>query len=364
MATSIQSDRVAQDTLTDQDVLTEGPKYNEPTRKKRVKFYRSPVTREELAQLNKRSDFLGFVQTLGFLAVLAIAAGTAIYSSIHWPWYVTVLLVFVNSHFWHFLVNGFHELVHDSVFRTRWLNRLFLYIYTFLAWHNHHHFWASHTEHHKYTLYSPDDMEVVFPQTFDLKNFWKWSIINYRYPYDLFKGKFKSFIGHMPEDPWSRSLFPESDPARRRAYTRWERILLIGHLAIAGLSLAFGYWIVPLVITFPKMSGAWLQWLCNQAQHAGLQDRVTDYRLCCRTIYLNPILEFLYWYMNYHTEHHMYAAVPCYKLGQLHRLIKHEMPHCPKGLRETWAQIAEIQERQEREPDYQYVAELPGAERY
>ena len=96
MATSIQSDRVAQDTLTDQDVLTEGPKYNEPTRKKRVKFYRSPVTREELAQLNKRSDFLGFVQTLGFLAVLAIAAGTAIYSSIHWPWYVTVLLVFVN----------------------------------------------------------------------------------------------------------------------------------------------------------------------------------------------------------------------------------------------------------------------------
>ena len=56
----------------------------------------------------------------------------------------------------------------------------------------------------------------------------------------------------------------------------------------------------------------------------------------------------------------MYAAVPCYKLGRLHRLIKHEMPHCPRGLRETWKQIAEILDRQAREPNYQYIAELPG----
>ena len=55
----------------------------------------------------------------------------------------------------------------------------------------------------------------------------------------------------------------------------------------------------------------------------------------------------------------MYAAVPCYKLGRLHRLIKHEMPHCPRGLRETWKQIAEIMDRQTREPNYQYIAELP-----
>jgi fatty acid desaturase len=63
--------------------------------------------------------------------------------------------------------------------------------------------------------------------------------------------------------------------------------------------------------------------------------------------------------MNYHTEHHMFAAVPCYRLGKLHRLIAHEMPWCPNGLRETWKHIAEILERQEREPEYQYVAELP-----
>ena len=347
--------------LSDRDVLTEGPKYNAPPKKTRIKWYRCRVTRETLRELNKRSDFLGFAQTLGFLGVLAAGAGAALYASRHWPWYVTALLVFVNGHFWHFTVNGFHELVHDSVFKTRWLNRFFLRVLSFLGWHNHHLFWASHTEHHKYTLHPPDDGEVVLPQKIDLKGLWKRGVVNYKYPYNLIKEKLRNFTGYInTKNSWIGTLFPESDPERRRAYTRWERVSLIGHLLIAGASVAFGYWIVPLVITFPKAFGSWLHFLCNSSQHVGLQDRVPDFRLCCRTIYLNPLLQFLYWHMNYHTEHHMYAAVPCYKLGHLHRLIKREMPHCPRGLRETWKHIAEILDRQAREPGYQYVAKLPG----
>ena len=100
-----------QDRLSDQEILTEGPKYNVLPQKTRLKWYRCRVAREVLRELNKRSDFLGLAQTLGFLGVLAAASGAAIYASLHWPWYVTALLVFVNGHFWHFLVNGFHELV-------------------------------------------------------------------------------------------------------------------------------------------------------------------------------------------------------------------------------------------------------------
>jgi len=358
--TDQQDIRSNQDMLSDQDILTEGPKYNVSSQKTRLKWYRSHVAREVLRELNKCSDFLGFAQTLGFLGVLAAASGAAIYSSLHWPWYITALLVFVNGHFWHFLVNGFHELVHNSVFRTRWLNRFFLRIFSFLGWHNHHLFWASHTEHHKYTLYPPNDQEVVLPQKVDLKSIWKWGIINFRHPDSLLRSKFRNFTGYLDtNNPWIASLFSETDPERRRAYTNWERIVLIGHLLIAGVSLAFGYWVVPLVITFPRTFGSWLQFLCNMAQHVGLQDRVPDFRLCCRTIHLNPILQFLYWHMNYHTEHHMYAAVPCYKLGLLHKLIKYDMPYCPRGLRETWRHIVEILEQQQRNPDYQYVAELP-----
>ena len=164
-----QTENIGRDALSDRDVFTEGPKYNKPPKKTRIKWYRCRVSRETLRELNKRSDLLGFAQTLGFLGVLGTAAGAAIYASRHWPWYITLLLVFINGHFWHFLVNGFHELVHDSVFKTRWLNRFFLRILSFLGWHNHHLFWASHTEHHKYTLHAPDDQEVVLPQKIDLK---------------------------------------------------------------------------------------------------------------------------------------------------------------------------------------------------
>jgi fatty acid desaturase len=78
-------------------------------------------------------------------------------------------------------------------------------------------------------------------------------------------------------------------------------------------------------------------------------------------VILNPFLRFLYWHMNYHTEHHMYAAVPCYNLGRLHALIMPDLPHCPHGLLEAWKQIISILEKQEQDPTYQFKAELPSA---
>lgn len=349
----------AQQDLADSDVLTEGPAYANPPKKQRIKWYRCRVDRADLARLNKRSDLLGFAQTLGFLGVLLGGAGLAAWSAYHWPWYVTCLLVYLNGMHWHFTINAFHELVHDSVFKTRWLNRFFLRVFSFLGWHNHHHFWASHTEHHKYTLHPPDDLEVVLPQKVTRHIVFRLQFIWWRYPYDVLRQHMRHAFGELPGDEWTQTLFPESDPVRRRQFVNWERILVVGHLAIAFTAVAMGWWIVPFVFTFPHMWGKWLHTLCNSAQHIGLTDKVADFRLCCRTIYLNPYLQFMYWHMNYHTEHHMYAAVPCYNLGKLHRLIRHDMPHCPNGLCETWTQIWDILEKQEQDPDYQYRPELP-----
>ena len=119
--------------------------------------------------------------------------------------------------------------------------------------------------------------------------------------------------------------------------------------------------IVPVLVTFAPFYGGWLFFLCNNTQHTGVQDKVPDFRLCCRTIYLNPVVRFLYWQMNYHTEHHMYAAVPCYNLKKLHEAIRADMPPCPNGLIPAWKQIIAIMRRQEVDPTYQYVAPLPGS---
>jgi fatty acid desaturase len=117
--------------------------------------------------------------------------------------------------------------------------------------------------------------------------------------------------------------------------------------------------LVPVLTSLTPLYGSWLFFLCNNTQHIGLQDNVNDFRLSCRTFTVNPIVQFLYWHMNYHIEHHMYAAVPCYNLGQLHRAIKHELPPTPDGLVATWKEIAAIQKLQDENPDYQYVAPLP-----
>ena len=87
---------------------------------------------------------------------------------------------------------------------------------------------------------------------------------------------------------------------------------------------------------------------------------MADFRLCCRTVILNPFVSFLYWHMNYHTEHHMYAAVPCYHLGWLHQLIRAQMPRCPKGLVSAWTEIIMIRKKQATDPQYQHRLQLPN----
>ena len=113
------------------------------------------------------------------------------------------------------------------------------------------------------------------------------------------------------------------------------------------------------VITLAPFCGGWLAMLCNAPQHMGLRDNVTDFRLCTRTIILSFPVRFLYWNMNYHIEHHMYAAVPCYKLRRLHEIIKHDLPACPEGLWATWRELFAIQRKQAADPAYQYCVQLP-----
>jgi len=324
-----------------------------------IRWYRSPVNPEDLHVLNQRSDAKGMLQTGGYLAVLALTGTAACLSVGRLPWSMVPPIFFLHGTCYAFLVNGFHELVHRSVFKTRSLNTFFLRIFSFLGWNNHIHFWASHTEHHKYTLHPPDDLEVVLPIKLSLRGFLTTAFINPVGLYQVLKMNIRLSCGKL-EGPWENALFPESAPAQRRRLFRWARILLAGHGTIVVVSLLLGFWPLFVVITLAPFYGMWLQYLCNNTQHTGLQDNVPDFRVCSRTIILNPVVRFLYWHMNYHIEHHMYAAIPCYNLGKLHELIKHDLPYCPRGLLATWMRIGNILRRQRVDPQYQYAPELPA----
>ncbi|HET6487440.1 MAG TPA: fatty acid desaturase [Spirochaetia bacterium] len=323
-----------------------------------IKWYRSPIPKDTLRSLTQRSDAMGFLQAGGYLVVLA---GTAVasFAAYRWlPLWAFFLVLFVHGTVWAFLTNGFHELVHGTVFRSKPLNAIFLRIYSFLGWASPVQFRASHVRHHSSTLHPPWDEEVVLPIRLRVRNFLLSAIIDPIGLYNTLRLFLRWSVG-IYKGHWELVLFPAEDRAGRRALARWARIVLIGHAIIVAASIASGYWLFAVVISGARFYGGALQWLCNNTQHIGLQDNVPDFRLCCRTVRLNPILQFLYFHMNYHAEHHMYAAVPCYKLGRLRRTIASDLPDASPNLLAAWQEIIGILRRQEKEPGYQHVFKLP-----
>ena len=116
--------------------------------------------------------------------------------------------------------------------------------------------------------------------------------------------------------------------------------------------------IVALLVSAHLYIGQWLRWLVGGPMHCGLRDNVPDFRLCVRSITLDPISEFLYWGMNWHTEHHMYAGVPFYNLKRLYRTIQADLPQ-PRTLFGAWREMRAIWRRQQQDPGYQYDTPLP-----
>ena len=322
-----------------------------------ISWYRSPLPPGALKRLHERNDLSGGVQTLGYLAVYAAAAAATIWSSFRGPWWLTIGCFFFFGMVGSFMINAVHELGHGTVFRTKWLNVLFDKIFAFLGWINHESFEASHIRHHRYTLHPPDDLEVTLPTRFPLRQFFTLGLVNPAVLLSPIRETVRLACGRF-QGEWELTLFPESALEKRQPPIRFARLILAGRVVIAAVSAWQGWWIVPLLF-LPNFCGAWLFLFCNNTQHIGLQDNVSDFRLCCRTFTLNPAIRFLYWQMNYHIEHHMYAAVPCYNLGKLHRLIRDDLPPTPDGIVAVWKDILAIQKKQQVDPKYQHQALVP-----
>lgn len=320
-----------------------------------IEWRRVPLEKAVLQRITARSDWRGGLQTLSFLALLTLTGTTAQFSLGRWPWWVTLLLVCLHGAFWPFLLNGFHELCHQTVFRTRALNQFFVRLFGLLGWYNVYHFTASHMRHHQFTLHPPRDLEVVLPIRLTRAAFFKTAFINRHAVSWMISNTMRMARGRLAGD-WELTCFPVSDHAARRRLASFARATLLFHTLVLGVALWRGWWLVPLLVTFAPLHGGWLNYLVNNTQHVGLRDHVDDFRLCCRTIAINPFLRFLYWHMNFHIEHHMYAGVPCYNLRRLHAAIRHALPPTPNGLVATWRHIGEIVRRQQADPAYQYDA--------
>jgi len=322
-----------------------------------IPWYRTRIERETLRSLTRRSDARGFLQVVPHLALVILSGAAAFYAAAWWPWWTLLPILLAHGSLYAFLANGFHELTHGTVFKTRWLNGVFLWIFSFLTWSSPVLYKASHTRHHLYTLHPPHDQEVVLPMRLTLRGFLLSAVIDPLGFYGTIWNTVRVAFGRL-KGPWENALFPQTEPVERRRLFRWARITLAGHAIIVAFSVVTGWWLVAVLTTGAAFYGRWVFFLNTYSQHTGLQDNVPDFRRCTRTIVHTPVLQYLYFHMNYHAEHHMYASVPCYNLRRLRRVIGHDMPKA-KGMIGSWRDIIAILRRQRSDPTYQYEYELP-----
>ena len=320
----------------------------------RIKWYRIPVEKEKLAELNRRSDLRGFFQC-GSLLLLAVLTGTACFLA----WQAGDWRLILPSFFLHGTLVSFfgppatiHELSHGTPFKSQKINEFFIRIFSFLSWTNFVFFRTSHAKHHQLTLHKGRDLEIVLPLKIRPVDVLYWFAFNPSYVSQVLKMHLRHARGII-QGEWEERIFTPDNPENRKALIQWARIMMVGHLVLAVLFIMIGEPILILIVQFPFYAG-WLANLVGFPQHAGLKSDIDDFRYLCRTMTVSPVPAFLYWNMNYHTEHHMYPAVPFWRLPELHRLLRHDMPVPNKGLLSAWREIITIQRRQKIEPGYTF----------
>jgi fatty acid desaturase len=341
----------------------------------KVKWYRSKIDHNKLKELSTRSDAQAWFQAGGHLALYILTGSLVFYF-----WSQQIWIAFLIALFFHGTVTSFfvgvapHELGHGSVFQTKRLNSVFLYLFSLLSWWDPFDYASSHTYHHRYTLHPEGDRENLLPlepslrSTFLLqlftvnlltqrgRTFGKGGLISTIWVTTL--GAFGR-VGdlNIPINEWIQSLH-EDQPEEYRKSTLWSRFLLTFHGAVTIISLVTGYWVMILIIPVAPFIANWLAYLVGLPQHCGLMENIPDFRKSVRSMTLPPIVEFLYWRMNWHMEHHMYAGVPCYNLKKLYHEIASDMPQ-PRTLVGAWREMRAVWNHQKVDPDYAFDTPLP-----
>ena len=137
------------------------------------------------------------------------------------------------------------------------------------------------------------------------------------------------------------------------------RIFVAIWIAVILWSLITLSWLPVLFFLLPKFYGRTLHKLVSFTQHAGLARDIKDHRYTTREMYLNPILSFLYWKMEYHVTHHMFPTVPSYNLDKLHHHIKDQLPKTNDGLIDAYKEILPAIMKQTEDSSYFFKKEVP-----
>jgi fatty acid desaturase len=174
-----------------------------------------------------------------------------------------------------------------------------------------------HLQHHRFTQ-QPEDPDLVLSNPFPTtRASLRRKIIRDLTGQTFYKQRIAPFFRRGPTGIMGDRMFVgDTGRAQRRFLTATVAIFAI-YWACGAAIWFFAVWVVAFATWFPLVTR-----IRNIAEHA-CTDRAPDPFTVARTTRANW-LERLFiapYYVHYHAEHHLFIAVPCYRLPLLHGLL-------------------------------------------
>ena len=213
-----------------------------------------------------------------------------------------------------------HESIHSSVFASRWLNKITGFGCGIILILPPRYFNAFHMAHHKYTQITGRDPELLSAKP-TTPGQYLLHVSGLPYLAAQTSGLVQRALSK------TESFVPQK---RQQPIVNEARLFIAIYLGIVGWSMAnqsllfLWTWLLPLIIGQPFLR------LFLLAEHTGCP-LVADMFNNTRTTLSNPLMRWLLWNMNYHTEHHAYAGIPFFRLPAANKLLEKHLRHVSNG---------------------------------
>lgn len=272
-------------------------------------FFKS-LDDDERLRLQETSDRAGLLHLAAHLGVIVLLAGLVVWRVPFWPLLMLPLGVALV-----FLFTLLHETVHQTPFRSAWINTAVGWLCGLILFLPPNWFRHFHLAHHRHTQDPERDPELASPKPHTPGEY-LWHVSGLPV--------WKSQIATLLRNAAGRCE-DEFVPPKALGRVRSEaRIMLALYLAIAVASLAGGslaalhLWLLPMLMGQPFLR------LYLLAEH-GRCPMVADMFENTRTTFTTWLVRKLAWNMPYHAEHHALPNVPFHKLPELHNLTREHL---------------------------------------
>lgn len=323
----------------------------------RAEWYKCPLPPRRLQALSKRRDGPAIRDTL-IAMMLLLGTGMLAYRS--WgSWWALPAFLAYGTIYASIGDSRWHETMHRTAFKTQWLNTVVSHVAAFMILRQATPWRYSHLRHHREPLIVGRDPEIPLRPARKKRPLLLDVLFLFGNVQELRRLALHC-VGRL--DAEEADYIPQSQHAK----VFWEaRAYGLIFLAILALCIHTGSIMPALFVGLPSFYGLGLVLLTGVFQHVGLPEDVLDLRLNSRTVYMNPVVRFLYWNLNYHLDHHMFPSVPFHALPALHEDIKNDCPPANKGVLDGLREVFMILNKQKQDPGYIHIRPLPdGARAY